>query len=185
MPEHADAAAAGDSCRVFFALWPDAATASRLHRIARALQAHCGGRVMRRDTLHLTLAFIGEIPVARLPALLDLAARVDGERFTMKLDRLGGWSHKHLLWAAPQRVPAALDRLAGELRLVLEAGGFPTEKRPFAPHVTLVRNVRHDAVPDTGADEVTHWQAGSFVLAGSQRFSDGARYRMLGRWSLS
>jgi len=70
-------------------------------------------------------------------------------------------------------------------RGVLEAGGFPTEKRPFAPHVTLVRNVRHDAVPDTGADEVTHWQAGSFVLAGSQRFSDGARYRMLGRWSLS
>lgn len=183
MPERP--AAGGDACRVFFALWPDAATASRLHRIARHLQAHCGGRAMRRDSLHLTLAFIGELPAARLPALFDLAARIDGERFTMNLDRLGGWSRKHLLWAAPQRVPAALERLAGELALVLEAGGFPIEKRPFAPHVTLVRNARHDALPATGADEVTPWQAGSFVLVGSQRRAEGARYRMLGRWPLS
>src|SRR5690606_7323542 len=52
--------------RVFFALWPDARTAAVLSGWAQDAHAMCGGRIMRPDTLHLTLAFLGMVPHARV-----------------------------------------------------------------------------------------------------------------------
>src|SRR3546814_18632611 len=56
--------------RIFFGLWPSAATAEQTMAWAHDAHALCGGRVMRPETLHVTLAFLGSTPAARVAELV-------------------------------------------------------------------------------------------------------------------
>lgn len=167
--------------RVFFALWPDPQVADALAAIARHAHADCGGRVTGRDSIHLTLAFLGDIPAERVAAAEAAVAAVAGEAFTMPIDRLGHWKHNRILWAGCEEPPAALAALATDLGERLRGAGFTLETRPFAAHVTLLRNARCAAVPALA--ESIEWPVGEFVLIES---TPGAavRYRPIGRWPL-
>ena len=170
--------------RVFFALWPPAAVAVALHRIASTVAREAGGRPMARDTLHQTLAFIGEVPESQVAELQKLAAGLaDCAAGTLNLDQLGYWRHNHIVWAAPSMPTPSLSMLAERLGLVLERGGFRVEKRPFHPHITLLRNVRR--VPDLPVLPSQQWPVDDFVLVASQLTPGGSRYRIIGRWPLA
>ena len=57
--------------RLFFAYWPSAETAQALMDWVRRAHALYGGRMMRSDTLHLTLAFLGQTePERAQPAIV-------------------------------------------------------------------------------------------------------------------
>lgn len=61
--------------RLFLALWPTAAMQSELADAARAvMESARGGREIPRESLHLTLAFLGSVPEASLPTLRKLAS---------------------------------------------------------------------------------------------------------------
>lgn len=169
--------------RVFFALWPDAATAAALHARGRALRAECGGRLMRRDTVHMTLAFLGDVATARLDVLEEVAGAVRGERFALGLDRVGGWHGHRVLCSGCETVPPPLQALAAELSARLRAAGFELDARAFNPHVTLVRNALRS--PGHAEAPPLRWPVASFVLVASERSADGAHYRVLGRWALA
>ena len=182
MTKPAPAATKPARLRVFFALWPGAATAAALHARARALHAECGGRVMRRDTIHVTLAFLGDVAVSRLAALEAVAQSVRGERFVLELDRVGSWRGNRILWSGCAQVPAAMPAMAEALAAGLRAEGFELEARAFNPHVTLVRNALR---PPHGTDTAPlRWPVASFVLVASERDAGGANYRVLARWPL-
>lgn len=178
----AEAAAPGKR-RVFFALWPGAAVLHRLDQAGRAAQQHCGGRRMRRDTLHLTLAFIGNVPAQRIPELEGIAGAIRAPAFELALDRIDRVAKKNIVWAAASNVPEALLHLAAELNVHLKMAGFHVEERPFAAHVTLLRNARCDG-ERTAAVPVA-WRVEDFVLAESELKPEGASYRIIGRWPLA
>ncbi len=170
------------SRRLFLALWPDEAVACALD--AAGLDAHrlCGGRRMRRDTLHLTLAFIGDVPEARLPGLVEALGAVAGEAFLLHLDQLGYWRHNRIVWAGCTERPAALDRLVADLRGSLAALGLPADATPFVPHVSLLRKAAQAAaLPALGP---VAWAVAGFVLMESCRSDAGAHYRRLAGWRL-
>lgn len=172
--------------RVFFALWPDDRVRAALHQAALDGAKRFGGRAMRPDTLHLTLAFIGDIAFDRLQALHAAAAEVDCAAFAMTLDCLGFWAHNRILWAGGKRGCDGLSILANRLAESLHARGWPTglkSGRPFAPHVTLVRNVvaKHPELPDL---RPLDWKCERFVLMRSRLSSSGAAYEILGQWPL-
>ena len=135
---------------------------------------------MRRDTLHLTLAFVGEVQRDRLPALREAAGRLVWEPFTLQLDRLGCWQHNHIAWAGARHTPPALARLASDLAHNLRAAGCVLERRAFVPHLTLLRRVENGFACRDMAPLA--WPAERFVLVESQRTPDGARYRELAAW---
>ncbi len=168
--------------RVFFALWPDAASAAALQARGRELHAACGGRLMRRDTLHLTLAFVGEVPVARLGALEAVAESVRGERFALELDRVGSWHDHRIIWTGCAQVPLALQTLVQRLAAGLHAAGFTLEARAFKAHVTLVRKALRP--PQRAETAPLRWQVASFVLVASEHDATSTHYRTLGRWPL-
>lgn len=171
-----------EQLRVFYALWPDAALAERLYSLGGALQQHCGGRRMRRETLHMTLAFVGEVPAGRVGLLIEAGGAVAGRAFRMDLDTLGYWARKRIVWAGCSQTPDAASRLAGDVAAALLARGFEIEKRSFLPHVTLLRNA---GPVDTGSEGgETNWACTEFVLVASQRSSTGAFYRRLAAWAL-
>ncbi|TAH41650.1 MAG: RNA 2',3'-cyclic phosphodiesterase [Betaproteobacteria bacterium] len=177
------AAPAPDRQRVFFALWPEARVADALHASARRIHARTGGRLMRRDSLHLTLAFLGEQTAERVGVLQNLAASVQGEVFELDLSRAGAWQRGRIVWGGPEVMPPALAALAERLADALRAQGFEVERRPFAAHVTLVRNGLQP--PPHDIEPVVHWHVGDFALMRSNPGAEAARYEVIGRWPLS
>jgi RNA 2',3'-cyclic 3'-phosphodiesterase len=170
--------------RVFFALWPPTAVAGALHRVATAIARQAGGRPMDRDTLHQTLAFIGEVPTSRVADLQDLAAGLtDCPAGTLSLDHVGYWRHNHIVWAAPSVPSPQLSLLAERLGLALERAGFRVEKRPFQAHITLLRNVRNP--PELPLLPRQEWPVDAFVLVASQLTPEGSRYQIIGNWPLA
>lgn len=167
--------------RLFFALWPDDATRDALDRTGKWLHRHWGGRRMRADTLHLTLAFLGDTPVAARDAFLPMIDAIRAEPFELMLDRAGYWPHNRIGWLGCSGAPVKLAILAERLRAGLRASGVPVDARPFVPHVTLLRNAPGGSVPDCLPVE---WAVCDFVLVASRSGADGAHYTILSRWPL-
>jgi 2'-5' RNA ligase len=169
------------AARLFFALWPDPLARTHLARWAAALHRTCGGRRVRDEQLHATLAFLGNVPLARLPELAKLAACLSVSGFTLQFDAPGCWPRQRLLWAAPVAVPDDLAALAARLASALQAAGLRTEDRPYFPHVTLVRDATCRRLPVLDGFA---WDVGEFALVES-RLGSGATYRLIGRWPLA
>ena len=131
---------------------------------------------MRCESLHVTLAFLGEIDIERMALLHEIAATIEVPSFTLRLDKLGCWHH--IVWAGCTATPPALAALVGQLAASLGAAGFSLEDRPFAAHATLLRNARCDRLEQ--ALPAINWPAGEFVLAQSS----ATGYTLIGRWSL-
>lgn len=173
--------------RLFFALWPPPDVARRLHAAAQELHGVCCGRLMRQDSLHVTLAFLGDVPADRVVAAEAAAAGVAGVAaagFAFELDRLGYWKHNRILWAGSAAVSAGLNALAGRLAEKLRAAGFELEARPFAAHATLSRNVV--AVPAKLPPLAPiAWPVADFALVASRSTDAGSRYEVRRRWALA
>lgn len=166
---------------MFFALWPTPAAARTLHKEGERAHGLTGGRRMRRDTLHLTLAFIGDIPRERLDELRAAADKVAFSPFTLSLDSIAGWRHNHIVWAGASELPGELESLVTQLNAALAAAGFPVEHRKFAAHVTLLRNARGE-LPVAELDPSVEWPVGDFVLVESDPKPEGAQYTVLESW---
>lgn len=138
---------------------------------------------MHRDSLHLTLAFLGEQSVGRIDVLRSLAEGVRGEPFVLMLSCLGSYQRNRVVWAGPETTPTPLILIVERLGAALRSEGFPVESRPFSAHVTLVRNARQ--APSAMIDPPLRWHVDHFVLMRSRLGSDGARYEEVGRWPLN
>jgi len=161
--------------RLFFALWPPAQAAQALAEWASGMQHETGGRATAQNTIHLTLAFLGE---AEQPRAIQAASNVNGRQFAMKIDTAKFWKHNRIVWVGPEKMPVALDRLVKDLHLNLKHEGFALEDRPFAAHVTLIRkaNPPKSILPLPAVE----WPAAEFALVRSA----GGRYETLQRFPL-
>lgn len=94
-----------------------------------------------RDNHHLTLAFLGEQESAA-PWREALEA-AQGQATTLVTAGLGCFSRPggDIWWLGLQREPK-LERLHDSLNAALAAAGFRPERRPFRPHLTLLREAR-------------------------------------------
>jgi len=174
---------ASSSVRVFFALWPNVAERTALAARQTPLRKLCGGRAMRPDTLHATLAFLGDVASHSLEALKLAAQEVEGEEFALRLDSARYWGHNHIVYAAPSVVPDALTQLVEHLEQRLSAHRFHFDRHVFKPHVTLLRHAQWSDEPLPEMPAVS-WRAHEFVLVQSLRDERGARYEVLARFPL-
>lgn len=176
-------AAHGESGRLFFALWPDRELQRRLSALAAQVQQECGGRAMRAQTLHVTLLFLGSVPRAQLARVQQAAACVAARAFTLQLRQLACWPHNHIAYAAPEPPAVVLDGLAGQLRQAMDAAGVAYDRKPFVPHVTLLRNIVH--CPEARVIRPLAWRVREYALVESCRDEGGAHYVTLARWPLA
>jgi 2'-5' RNA ligase len=168
--------------RVFFALWPDETTRAGLGAAARRMHRVLHGRRTRDESIHLTLAFIGEVDTEDLDRLHAVPPAVAAGAFTLTLDHWDCWPRNRIGWTGPASVPLQLERLAANLEGWLRDIGFDLDKRKFAPHVTLVRDAQYAAMP--GVLQPVHWRVEDFVLVRSQRLPRGSQYEVVARWPL-
>ena len=112
---------------------------------------------LREDNLHLTLKFLGDVPVADIPKLsaaVEAAVRTV-RPFELTISGCGAFpphGRPKVLWIGVLSEPPAvaggstaasqassLQSLHERIEDELAAPGFPREERPFHPHLTIAR----------------------------------------------
>ncbi len=98
-------------------------------------------RVMARESLHITLAFLGCLPEKEIGRLGEIVAGLEAPAPSVALgDPVAKPSRKRpRLFALPAESPEAVALQAGLEELLVEARLYKPEKRPFWPHVTVAR----------------------------------------------
>src|SRR5213079_1730226 len=117
---------------------------------ARARDLGLPVKWVRGEGLHLTLKFLGDVADEQEPQLAAALTRAAAGACTLSLT-LGGFgvfpdfSRPRVLWVGIAPEPG-LEILQHRVEQEFAPLGFPTEGRPFRPHVTLGRAAR-DARP--------------------------------------
>ncbi|MFE3518536.1 RNA 2',3'-cyclic phosphodiesterase [Streptomyces sp. NPDC059166] len=180
--------------RVFIALAPPDDAKEELARALRPAYARYPRmRWNRVEDWHITLAFLGEIPAAGVPALIPPLA---GLAVAHRPPRLslggGGVFDDRVVWSGIDGDLEALHALADDVRGVVRECGVAFEGRPLRPHLTLARARRGD---HASAAEIAEriagfgglpWSAECLHLVGSNagRSSGPIHYRDVEAWPL-
>lgn len=93
--------------------------------------------------IHLTLKFLGEVPIRSVDGIRSAMDEASSgcQPFRLYVEGLGCFptgARPRVIWAGIRRNAALMD-LQKRLEDALERYGFPKERRPFSPHLTLGR----------------------------------------------
>jgi 2'-5' RNA ligase len=159
---------------LFFALWPNNRQRDRLRDVINSVAKSVEGRAVDRRSWHITLSYIGEFEESRIPALQELARRIEVEPFRLGFDRLEFWARPKVASLAAATVPTELASLVASLNLVLQEVGVMPEDRTYRPHITVVRNARAFPTERLTQRATTEWS--SFELMESVSGPGGVSY---------
>ena len=179
--------------RVFVALAPpDDAKDELAGALQPVYEQYPRLRWNRIEDWHITLAFLGELPVTAVPVLRPALAQLAASRPPLRLGLNGGGHFDdRVLWSGIEGELEGLHRLADEVRSLVRACGVAFPERPLLlPHLTLARARRGEqaGIPSAAAglgDFVGRpWQAERLHLVGSNigRGPGVIRYRDIEAW---
>lgn len=157
--------------RLFAALPLDDAAADRVESVQRGLP----GRLARRESLHVTLAFFGAVDGARAADLHAALGAISAPAFAFWLDGVGafGGDRPRLIYAAVRPDPA-LTLLHEKVAQAARGAGVAVEAARYVPHVTLARPGRGEI---TAAGAARALAARAAFLAGPVAAEAFALYR--------
>jgi len=156
------------TARLFIAVWPPAGARAALGGWLRQWLWGPGAAVVTPARLHLTLHFLGQVPLARLGALqaaLPVAAAASAP-FELEFGRIERWPQGLVVLVA-EAPPAPLLRLHAALADLLQGLGLAVEARPYRPHVTLARRAAGAVAPVT--KPTLRWSVDHIALVRSER----------------
>jgi 2'-5' RNA ligase len=143
-----------------------------------------GGRVVPPENLHVTLAFLGSRPAGEVPAIVDALRAAAAAAGPVELQPVRYRETRSVGMIVLKDVTGAATALADDLAARLERLGvyhselYHSERRPWLPHVTVVRFKEREGL----APEVTNIRSIHVVRSALYRSSlapDGARYDAL------
>ncbi len=155
-------------------------------------------RWVRPEGLHVTLKFLGEVPVKKLPSVkLAIHEAVSGHSpFNLEFANIGTFGGREglrLMWVGIAGDVLRLEALVRALNRALAVVGFEPERRPFRPHLTLGRV--HDNIPTRQRAEIevavgklavpeVTWRVSQVNLMRSRLSPAGARHEALATFPL-
>ncbi|QTF92845.1 RNA 2',3'-cyclic phosphodiesterase [Halomonas sp. BM-2019] len=166
--------------RLFLALVPPPGLRERLGQLADAAHARCGGRRMPDESLHLTLAFLGEVSEAQATELVEWVGRLAVPPGEWRLDAWGHFHRPGIVWVGGQASDPALTALHGRLWEALEGRRFAGRPARYVPHVTLLRRARRFEPARLPAPAL-RWRYNRLHLIQSLSDDRGSRYVSLAR----
>lgn len=130
--------------RVFFAIEFNNNIKNYLESVQNDLNKYCiKGNFSRKDNLHLTLKFIGEVDSDKLNTLKEVLNNValTNSPFTLYLDSIGKFNkgNKSIIWSGIKKEDNSLLHLYNSIEGALSKEGFKKESRNYSPHITLCR----------------------------------------------
>lgn len=143
-------------------------------RLAQELPVGLRLQWVKPEAIHLTVKFLGDIPLEHGEALKAAltASLAAFPSFSLEVVGSGAFPDPRsprVLWLGlHEKGPAAgqaLSRLAAVAEAAAETLGYPRERRPFAPHLTLARIKE-------GNREIGKALARSNLLASAERYGE-------------
>jgi 2'-5' RNA ligase len=173
--------------RLFFAVYPDMASALRIAALASRLRQQLGlkGKPHDLQRFHVTLHHLGDF--VGMPQQIRSAAEVAARSIRhapieLRFDHLLSFERKQrknrpFVLGGGEGLDA-LRRFRGELGAALKQAGLPVDA-PFTPHLTLLYD---DMLVPRQPIEALGWTAGEFVLV--DRLLGQHKHVALARWPL-
>lgn len=138
---------------------------------------------MRPENIHITLHFIGQAPEPVKDCLHAAAKSVVAKGFQLNLDSFGHFKKAKIFWMGCREFPDEVIQLHSKLGAAIEPCGYQTEKRQFAPHITLIRKCFNPGSKQT--DFSIPWDIDHFVMVESVTHQEGVEYRVIEKYPLS
>lgn len=155
-------------------------------------------RWIKPEGVHVTLKFLGEVPVKKLPAIkLAIQEAVVGHSpFELEFSNIGTFGGREglrIMWVGIAGDVLRLEALVRAVNAALTVVGFEPERRPFRPHLTLGRvrdeigtRQRAEIEVAVGKTEVpgVSWRTSQVSLMRSRLGPGGASYEVLATFPL-
>jgi len=146
---------AAETIRAFIAIELDHAVLKALDKLQTELRRDSSQKAVRwvdAGGIHLTLKFLGDVPIAQLDDLnVGLQRACQGfAPFIISCVGLGCFpnpSRPRVIWVGVDEPRGILAELQRAVEREIAPLGYPAEDRPFSPHLTLGR-VRREASRD-------------------------------------
>ena len=180
--------------RAFIAIEMPEALQQRLAEIQEHLRRELREvpiRWVRPEGIHLTLKFLGMVPMAQVDEVIAALRGLALERgpFVFVVEGLGCFPdvrHPRVIWVGvgdPTRALAGFQRM---VEASMQKLGYPPEDRPYQPHLTLGRVAREatpahhrriaEVVGRTHVERLGEVRAAEITLIRSDLHPEGARY---------
>lgn len=188
-----------ETLRLFVATTLPASILENLAAIQQRLRADIPHGVVRwvdPRGIHLTLKFLGDVPASQQPELERALNDAVGDRepFELVLSELGCFPNvrrPRVVWVGLAGALQELRGLRDDVERTIAPLGYPTEDRPFSPHLTLGR-VRREASASQASligaqvmrsqhTDLRAWRVSSLSLMQSELSPAGATYTELHR----
>lgn len=186
-----------ETIRAFIAVDIGDEIRNTLEALQRTLKKiHSNVRWTSSKNMHLTLAFLGDVPIAeldRVTSVIDRACR-GAEAFELNAIGVGTFGkprHPRVLWAGIAACPplTALQQRIGEALLAAE---IAYDRKPFSPHLTLgrVKSIDRHTQPLLGKlEKCADMAFGGVLVSGvelikSELMPHGVKYAVLHRMAL-
>ena len=136
-----------DTARLFIGLELSDEARAALGGVREALQEKgVAGKFHDASLYHLTLCFLGNLPIADIPWLQRVMDSVPAAPFSLTLSSLGTFKGGSILWAGVQSCPPLMAYQAS-LAAALSEAGYALEPGEYTPHITLARQVKSPVPP--------------------------------------
>ena len=158
-----------------------------------------GLRLVRPENIHLTLKFLGDVPVDQVDAIVAAVSRVAATHspFELKLGGAGVFPNRRaarVLWVGIEGHLSPLILLRQQLDESMVSLGFASDSRVFSPHLTVGRI--KDGARASDRERAAEFHLSSRIESGlpvgvesvglirSTLHPDGATYRRLASLAL-
>ena len=170
------------SRRLFLACWPDQTLQELLYDLASHLQLKHGGRRTRKENIHLTLIFLGQVQEHKERQLRAKLRTLDIKQFDLELDESGAFTHCRINWVGPRLVPQGLKDLHNALSLISREFTSHGEERSYKPHVSLLHNSQTEIEFDI---KPMPWKVDRYCLIESKQKNGGVEYDVIEEFPLT
>lgn len=130
--------------RVFIAIEFSNELKEYLYRVQQDLKKSIEkGNFSNIDNFHITLKFIGEASQDKISSIKQVIEKTTSNvtPFTLRTDLIGFFpkGNKKTLWMGIIKEESLLQKLFQDLEGDLERIGIEKDRKPFSPHITLLR----------------------------------------------
>jgi RNA 2',3'-cyclic 3'-phosphodiesterase len=182
-----------EKCRAFIAVRLPENCLAAVVSLQRRLDSRLSSAALkwtRKEQLHLTLSFLGQVPVNRLAELIEAlkGACKGSSLFKLQLSGIGcfpNFDRPNVIWQGIAGDTALLCELQGRIAAAAEGfGDHAKEARAYHPHLTLARvkppqkEIRRigESLKKMQSDPCGEWAVEEVELIRSELSPQGSRY---------
>ncbi len=141
-------------------------------------------RRVREDQRHITPAFLGDVSVGKIDALMGAISNFSFNKFMVHVKGTGMFSGSaKVIYADVTEGRAELEDMSTRLRSMAGSLGIRVERREFVPHITLarVKDLKHEDevlahVMESADHEFGYFECSSVKLKKSVLKPEGPEY---------